>query len=236
MTTKPQDQRDIEAREALSAAPTVSDLRSYARAIRMIEDNQGAANRDCIEAASTMEWAALQIEGLQHQLHEAVMSTHRQAMCIHQCAAAIGSDTSATIDGLPLAVKRVVEAARPAPAALPKRYFPDFDAREMKESQFGAYVRYEVSSEFPCVKSPCDGHCRDCYKASQNAAPEALGAAKGELSDAEIEEFVAPLIQEHLSGYARHYVTYNDGRSNDRVTSDMRNLTRAILAKSKEQA
>jgi len=68
-------------------------------------------------------------------------------------------------------------------------------------------------------------------------APEALGAAKGELSDAEIEEFVTPLIQEHLSGNARHYVTYHDGRTNDRVTSNMRNLARAILAKAKgEQA
>ena len=74
------------------------------------------------------------------------------------------------------------------------------------------------------------------YESAARPAPEALGAAKGELSDAEIEEFVAPLIQEHLSGYARQYVTYNDGRSNNRVTSDMRNLTRAILAKAKDQS
>ncbi|ARL90967.1 hypothetical protein [Burkholderia pseudomallei] len=39
----------------------------------------------------------------------AIMSTHRQALCIQQCAAHIGPETAATIDGLPLAVKRVVE-------------------------------------------------------------------------------------------------------------------------------
>lgn len=37
------------------------------------------------------------------------MSTHRQAICIQQCAAAIGPETSATINGLPNAVKALAE-------------------------------------------------------------------------------------------------------------------------------
>ncbi|KGX96474.1 hypothetical protein Y023_5062 [Burkholderia pseudomallei A79D] len=47
----------------------------------------------------------------------AIMSTHRQAMCIQQCAAHIGRETAATIDGLPLAVKRLVEERDAARAA-----------------------------------------------------------------------------------------------------------------------
>ena len=37
------------------------------------------------------------------------IATHRQAYCIQQCAGTIGPDTSATIDSLPNAVKRVVK-------------------------------------------------------------------------------------------------------------------------------
>jgi hypothetical protein len=56
----------------------------------------------------------------------AIMSTHRQALCIQQCAAHIGRETPATIDGLPLAVKRVVEelaarTARPEPLSADDR-------------------------------------------------------------------------------------------------------------------
>lgn len=47
----------------------------------------------------------------------AMMSTHRQALCIQQCAAHIGRETAATIDGLPLAVKRLVEERDAARAA-----------------------------------------------------------------------------------------------------------------------
>ncbi|WP_308836057.1 hypothetical protein [Paraburkholderia sp. SARCC-3016] len=48
----------------------------------------------------------------------AVMSAHRQALCIQQCAAHIGPDTSATIDGLPLAVKRVMRERDEANAVM----------------------------------------------------------------------------------------------------------------------
>lgn len=53
---------------------------------------------------STKEWEALIAER-----DAAILSTHRQAFCIEQCAAHIGPETPATINGLPLAVKRVVE-------------------------------------------------------------------------------------------------------------------------------
>lgn len=46
----------------------VADLRSYARIMRAKEDNQHCVDRDCVEAAEQMEWAALRIEGLEHQL------------------------------------------------------------------------------------------------------------------------------------------------------------------------
>ncbi len=49
-----------------------------------------------------------QLDGVKKRLGEAIMSTHRQVQCINECAAHIGPDTSATIRGLPLAVKRVV--------------------------------------------------------------------------------------------------------------------------------
>lgn len=44
---------------------------------------------------------------LARQLEEAALSTHRQAICIQECAAYIGSETPATITGLPLAVKNL---------------------------------------------------------------------------------------------------------------------------------
>ena len=57
-----------------------------------------------------------QVEKLTKELDEALererncaIATHRQAYCIQQCASIIGPDTSATIDGLPKAVKRVTE-------------------------------------------------------------------------------------------------------------------------------
>ncbi|HVM93422.1 MAG TPA: hypothetical protein VMT67_11455 [Terriglobales bacterium] len=50
----------------------------------------------------------------------AIMSTHRQALCIQQCAAHIGPETSATIEGLPLAVKRVVQERDEARATAPQ--------------------------------------------------------------------------------------------------------------------
>ena len=57
-----------------------------------------------------------QVEKLTKERDEALererncaIATHRQAYCIQQCASIIGPDTSATIDGLPKAVKRVTE-------------------------------------------------------------------------------------------------------------------------------
>ena len=57
-----------------------------------------------------------QVEKLTKELDKALererncaIATHRQAYCIQQCASIIGPDTSATIDGLPKAVKRVTE-------------------------------------------------------------------------------------------------------------------------------
>ena len=47
-------------------------------------------------------------EALERERNCAI-ATHRQAYCIQQCASIIGPDTSATIDGLPKAVKRVTE-------------------------------------------------------------------------------------------------------------------------------
>ena len=54
----------------------------------------------------------------ERELHIAVMSTHRQADCINQCAAAIGPDTSATIDGLPRAVRHLATRLSAAVKAL----------------------------------------------------------------------------------------------------------------------
>ena len=57
-----------------------------------------------------------QVEKLTKERDEALererncaIATHRKAYCIQQCASIIGPDTSATIDGLPKAVKRVTE-------------------------------------------------------------------------------------------------------------------------------
>lgn len=55
-----------------------------------------------------------QLEDTKKLLSKAAMSTHRQAMVINECSAYIWPDTSATIGGLPLAVKGVVMALREA--------------------------------------------------------------------------------------------------------------------------
>lgn len=47
------------------------------------------------------------IAELERERDSAVLSTHRQAMCINDCAAHIGPETSATIEGLPKAVKHL---------------------------------------------------------------------------------------------------------------------------------
>lgn len=47
------------------------------------------------------------IAELERERDSAVLSTHRQAMCINDCAAHIGPETSATIKGLPKAVKHL---------------------------------------------------------------------------------------------------------------------------------
>lgn len=50
----------------------------------------------------------------------AIMSTHRQAICIQLCAAHIGPETSATIEGLPNAVKRLVKERDAVRATAPQ--------------------------------------------------------------------------------------------------------------------
>jgi hypothetical protein len=219
MTTKPQDQRDIEAREALKPCPfcggTDIEIANTHTPKFWVECN------GC-EAEARGEY----FEGPPAESH-----FHYDPMP--------NSDFDGDYEQLPenykAAFRSAIDAwnARPAPEALePHRIYQvlDVDAcmwEDVTEEQY----RERLPSNRRVLFS------RPPASLFVSAAPEALGAAKGELSDAEIEEFVAPLIQEHLSGYARHYVTYNDGRSNDRVSSDMRNLTRAILAKAKgEQA
>jgi len=66
----------------------------------------------------------------------AIMSTHRQALCIQQCAAHIGPDTSATIDGLPLAVKRVVQERNAARTAAPQAALTDEQIFDLSEKYF----------------------------------------------------------------------------------------------------
>ena len=61
---------------------------------------------DAVELAESVE---RELAAATEQLHEACTSTHRQAFCMHQCAAHLGSDTAATIEGLPIAVEHVVK-------------------------------------------------------------------------------------------------------------------------------
>lgn len=59
--------------------------------------------------AKSVEDAHLVWADLTRKLEAASLATHRQANCIHQCAAYIGPDTSATIEGLPKAVRHLAE-------------------------------------------------------------------------------------------------------------------------------
>jgi hypothetical protein len=52
---------------------------------------------------------AEQLAAAERERDEAVLSTHRQAECISRCGAILGSDVSATIDGLPRAVRHIKE-------------------------------------------------------------------------------------------------------------------------------
>lgn len=61
-----------------------------------------------------------ELEETKAQLKAASESTHWQAICIHNCAAHIGPGTETTLDGLPMAVKRVVRDLTSHKAALEK--------------------------------------------------------------------------------------------------------------------
>jgi hypothetical protein len=56
--------------------------------------------------------ASQEMAQLKSDLARALDANGRQASCLHQCAAAIGPDTSWTVDGLPRAVKHLVEQLR----------------------------------------------------------------------------------------------------------------------------
>lgn len=58
--------------------------------------------------------ASPEIVRLKADLDRVTEANLHQASCIHQCAAAIGPDTSWTLEGLPLAVKRVVKQLKEA--------------------------------------------------------------------------------------------------------------------------
>ncbi|CAJ5043914.1 Uncharacterised protein [Burkholderia pseudomallei] len=84
---------------------------------------RAAFAREAIRLADEARMAASpvgKIAALIAERDAAIMNTHRQALCIQQCAAHIGRETSATIDGLPLAVRRLVKERDEARAALPE--------------------------------------------------------------------------------------------------------------------
>jgi hypothetical protein len=87
---------------------TVACLRNKVIDLEATEEHRECAS-DLQEALDLIEQQAARIAELERQLKDAAMSTHRQAICIQQCAAAIGPETSATINGLPNAVKALAE-------------------------------------------------------------------------------------------------------------------------------
>jgi hypothetical protein len=76
-----------------------------------------AAIKEAVEKAvfgsqEIIRFQEKRITELEAELTNACLATHRQAYCINLCAAYIGPDTSATIDGLPLAVKRLTSTVK----------------------------------------------------------------------------------------------------------------------------
>lgn len=66
------------------------------------------------KAAAALEALSARVEAAEARAMEASLATHRQAFCIQQAAAAIGPDASATVEGLPKAVRHVVAHAEAA--------------------------------------------------------------------------------------------------------------------------
>lgn len=98
--------------------------------------------------ASSPEMARLKAD-----LTRALDANSRQASCIHQCAAAIGPDTSATIDGLPRAVKRLVEQLQQRWDALPGPTVVSAILEAVSDVIADATVSYPAGREAgPCVE------------------------------------------------------------------------------------
>ncbi len=82
------------------------------------------------------------------------IATHRQAYCIQQCASTIGPDTSATIDGLPKAVKRAVgELAALASQNEKMRAFLEFAWKYIPMSEY-AFEILEHAMNLPNLATP----------------------------------------------------------------------------------
>jgi septal ring factor EnvC (AmiA/AmiB activator) len=86
--------------------------KDYERALLWISDTFSGFKNENIESTLAKQSDQINIlrdenEHLKQQLASCAESTHRQAICINQCAAEIGNDASATIDGLPLAVRNL---------------------------------------------------------------------------------------------------------------------------------
>lgn len=122
---------DLEAR-----ATTAERERDDARAERdRLEDERAEewrkrrnaeGDRDVLNAANgtlrkELSEARAEVERVNGLAREAALATHRQAYCIQQCAAHIGPDALATINGLPNAVKTVVARAKAAEAEVERK-------------------------------------------------------------------------------------------------------------------
>lgn len=103
----------VRAQQAMQTDQLVNSKRLYEMTLRNEMDwmRKWQVIKDELEKTKIARDKCLQLLATRveaSRLDEACDSTHRQAHCINQCAAHIGTDTPATIDGLPLAVKHVV--------------------------------------------------------------------------------------------------------------------------------
>lgn len=115
------------------------------------------------------QWQIDRAERAEADLRDAALATHRQASCLHQCAALIGPDTVSTVAGLPKAVKHLVALAERAEAALAQ-------AREA----LGDIAKQPLTSEYPPEKVgglDFEGGYDTCVQVARNALAERAEAS-----------------------------------------------------------
>lgn len=121
---------------------------------RLIVAKVGAEKIDRYEAALASKDET--IERLCAERDSLAQANHRQAYCIQQCAAILGPETSASVDGLPKAVRRIVDELSAFRAAREKSNSNLRAANERRKAKAAGLSRCPHGELLVVVCDDCD--------------------------------------------------------------------------------